>query len=205
MSRWRGVLAAGILGILAAGCRPAAETDVEARSPEAVTAPEVQPALEEAVRGNLQETQGLDASRVTVEVVDGLAVLSGVVPSDDARRRVEEITRRTSGIVEVRNRLIVGQVQEAPAAGGAGATGNAPANAPGTQGAAPGADSLENRVLQGIREQTTVRTQNLRVSAQGGTVTLSGTVPSETDRAAAERAARDVQGVQNVNNQLTVR
>lgn len=43
------------------------------------------------------------------------------------------------------------------------------------------------------------------VESTGGVVTLSGSVPTVEDRARAERLARQVGGVQRVNNYLQVR
>jgi osmotically-inducible protein OsmY len=44
----------------------------------------------------------------------------------------------------------------------------------------------------------------IEVIAEGGTVTLTGRVDTETARAAAEEVAASVEGVQGVNNQLQV-
>jgi osmotically-inducible protein OsmY len=46
--------------------------------------------------------------------------------------------------------------------------------------------------------------ENLRVSARGGEVTLSGQVLAEEDREAAEAVARRVSGVQVVRNEIAV-
>jgi len=46
--------------------------------------------------------------------------------------------------------------------------------------------------------------ENLRVSARGGEITLSGQVLAEEDREGAEAAARTVGGVQIVRNEIAV-
>ena len=46
---------------------------------------------------------------------------------------------------------------------------------------------------------------NIDVDTSGGQVTLSGTAPDATSRDRATQLARDVSGVTNVNNQLTVK
>jgi hypothetical protein len=54
------------------------------------------------------------------------------------------------------------------------------------------------------RGATVADAQNVQVSVQNGAVILSGTVPSEAERQEMEQQARQVQGVQSVNNQLQV-
>ena len=46
---------------------------------------------------------------------------------------------------------------------------------------------------------------NINVDAKSGAVTLTGTVPSEAEKAKAETIAKGVEGVKSVTNSLTVR
>jgi len=49
-----------------------------------------------------------------------------------------------------------------------------------------------------------LKTRDVRVSSEGGVVTLAGTVSTDLEKAAVERMAAQVKGVKQVQNQLTV-
>jgi len=100
MSRTHRALALAIaLGSFVA-CRPAPRSD-------ALIASDVK----EELRG--EET--LAADTISVRAVDGVVTLQGVVPSDDSRRRAEEIAGDVSGVKSVANRLEVAARPSAPA------------------------------------------------------------------------------------------
>jgi osmotically-inducible protein OsmY len=46
--------------------------------------------------------------------------------------------------------------------------------------------------------------ESVNVSANNGNVTLTGTVPTQDDKNSLEQKVRGMDGVQNVNNQVTV-
>ncbi len=72
--------------------------------------------------------------------------------------------------------------------------------------AAADADAtLAGAVRSRLSAEALLRSAPIAVSAYSGTVTLRGTVATETLRAAAERSARSVAGVVAVNNQLKVK
>ncbi len=84
--------------------------------------------------------------------------------------------------------------------------GNAPGSGtPADQRAAVrSAAPLDATVRARLGADPALRGAPISVSAAGGTVTLSGTVATAAQRAAAERTARSVAGVSAVNNQLKV-
>jgi hyperosmotically inducible periplasmic protein len=61
------------------------------------------------------------------------------------------------------------------------------------------------RVKRALFEQQGVNLNQVEVATQGGRVQLSGFVPDEAAARAAEEAARGVQGVRTVLNELRVR
>jgi len=65
------------------------------------------------------------------------------------------------------------------------------------------AASLESRISKKLNADATLKRYNIKVSADGSVVTLSGTVPTEADRAKAASLAK-VDGVTRVNNQIIV-
>ena len=70
----------------------------------------------------------------------------------------------------------------------------------------PADRTLIQQVKAAIGNDTALTTiaPNIQVSAQGGTVTLSGNVQNEHQKRAVERAAKGTAGVVTVNNQLEV-
>lgn len=60
-------------------------------------------------------------------------------------------------------------------------------------------------VRRAFTRTTNLNSANIRVDARHGTVTLSGTVPQQSQIARAGNAARSVRGVRSVQNRLTVR
>ena len=66
-------------------------------------------------------------------------------------------------------------------------------------------DEVESAIVKGIVANPEVFAADLRVKAVAGAVTLWGSVKSEEARLTAEKIARAVPGVREVNNRLTVR
>jgi hyperosmotically inducible periplasmic protein len=67
------------------------------------------------------------------------------------------------------------------------------------------ADQVRTAVNGGTAEATTDASKNIQVSASGGTVTIKGTVKSDTEKSRIETAAKAVPGVTKVENQLEVK
>src|SRR5262245_12489663 len=65
-------------------------------------------------------------------------------------------------------------------------------------------EMLATAVHDSLSHDKRVNAMQLRVSAQQGVVQLTGTVPREADRNAAETIARRVAGVRDVRNQIKV-
>jgi hypothetical protein len=88
------------------------------------------------------------------------------------------------------------------------------ARSPVNQGAELEADrgDLAAQVKQRLTQESTGKhglmthqvARNVQVSAEGGEITLKGTVPSEKDKNMIEVRAREIRGVTKVNNQLIV-
>jgi osmotically-inducible protein OsmY len=64
--------------------------------------------------------------------------------------------------------------------------------------------ALASHVEALLMHDQSVWVENLRVSARGGEVIVSGQVLADEDRDAAEAVARGVAGVQSVRNDLIV-
>ncbi|MGA2552155.1 MAG: BON domain-containing protein [Burkholderiaceae bacterium] len=64
---------------------------------------------------------------------------------------------------------------------------------------------LKNDVVEELRWEPSVTSENISVVAHNGVVTLSGTVPYYAEKWSAERAARRVHGVKAIAEELDVR
>jgi osmotically-inducible protein OsmY len=63
---------------------------------------------------------------------------------------------------------------------------------------------LQNEVIEELKWEPCVTATELRVLADNGLVTLSGTVPTFAEKFAAERAARRVEGVNELTDEIKV-
>ncbi len=146
---------------------------------------------------------------INVTTRDGVVKLKGFVASDDARRQVLEITRNTDGVRQIDDReLLVGRpanesfdiVARPPSLPPVATTGVAPvAPLP-----APDDSTVVSLVQARYYLDPALKTRQIDVTAANGVVTLKGQVASEGERAQALSLARSTQGVQRVEDALTV-
>lgn len=140
----------------------------------------------------------LDASNIKgidVSVVNATVTLSGTADQATADRAAE-IARGAKGVQSVTNQITI-----------AGAGGTVPV----PTGPAPDVDlgqedqRLASAVNQRLAAEAALAGSRLNVpTVTAGVATLTGTVPSDAAKAAAEKAARSVAGITNVVNQLQV-
>ena len=145
---------------------------------------------------------------INVSSRDGVVKLKGFVESDDARRQVMEITRNTDGVKQVDDRdLLVGrpatqsfEVAAVPAATAPIATtGSTPATPP-----RPDDVTVTSMVQAKFYLDQTIKARHVDVQTANGVVTLRGQVASESERGQALSLARATQGVDRVEDSLTV-
>ena len=124
------------------------------------------------------------ARHVEVNARNGMVTLTGTTPSDQDKRMILAVVENTPGVTTINDQ---------------------------TQLAFPYARSvtasdrvLENRVRQALRDDPVARefASNISVSAENGTVRLSGGLPSSADRLLAERIARNTPGVRAVDDDI---
>jgi hypothetical protein len=66
------------------------------------------------VRDELRGEDELQAEAITVKAVNGEVTLQGIVPSEEARQRAEDIADDVQGVTGVSNRLEVASAPTAP-------------------------------------------------------------------------------------------
>jgi osmotically-inducible protein OsmY len=115
---------------------------------------------------------------IKVVVDHGWVMLEGDVEWNYARKSAEKAVRRIKGVSGVSN-LIKLKPKADPS-------------------------EIKRKIEDAFRRSAEVDASNVQVEADGGTVTLSGTVKSWAEREAAARAAWRAPGVMQVDNRLVV-
>ncbi|QDV88511.1 BON domain-containing protein [Planctomycetes bacterium TBK1r] len=135
--------------------------------------------LESAIKADLDDTESLNASRISVEVENGLVTLSGNVSSLMDKRRAGQIAKRTRSIQGVLNQLYVDRSDRSD-------------------------DAIREDVLMRLRVNDSLDRPEIVVNVENGNVAMAGKIDSLAEKRLAETAAAGVRGVTEVQNQLTV-
>ena len=176
--------------------------------------------------------EDIKARYINVSTRGGVVALTGRVADERAREQAVQIARNTDGVRQVEDRLVIGP--DAGAFDGQSADARAQdteeedaADAPATSvdpGATTGAvpttgtalppnvppvvpmddASVASRIQAKYFLDDAVKARRIDVTAAGGVVTLRGEVASEDERARALLLARTTDGVQRVEDSLTV-
>lgn len=146
---------------------------------------------------------------INVSSRDGVVKLKGFVENDDVRRQVLEITRNTDGVKQLDDReLLVGRppIQSFETA----SIPSVPVPVATTGiASATGAGALDDATVTSLVQakyflDPAIKGRRIEVQTTNGVVTLHGDVASEHERAQALTLARGTQGVQRVEDSLTV-
>jgi len=166
--------------------------------PSEATAREGMRVTDLEIRADLNEklvgSQGLQGQNLQVSVQDRIVTLAGRVETPAQKTGAEQLALSVANVVKVVNNLEVSN----PAA--------AQNETSGASESSPKDKELTNRVLFALfkdRENFT-DVGAIKVTRREGNVILAGAVASRSERALAERIARDVDGVKSVSNQLSV-
>jgi osmotically-inducible protein OsmY len=175
-----------------------------------------------ALRGKVQ-------GEISIEYKDGTAVLSGSVMDPKYRDKASELVKKVSGVSKVDNRITVAEKKKAftERLRGGGQDTSAKVTQAGHSADAvkqsrvqqvnselpeaatsQGADSVATRNQEIAQQIGDVLTSaqldgyDIQIRFQNGVAMLDGTVGTQAERAAAQRAAASVQGVRSVANRL---
>lgn len=141
---------------------------------------------EDIKRGIVEELywdDRVDAADVKVEVRDGRATLSGTVPTYNARTAAEEDARAIVGAGIVDNQLTVKHP---------------------THVRVPTDEELEANVMSTLRWHAEIDPSDIEARADGGWITLRGTVESYWQKVETEALILPMTGVRGVSNELAV-
>jgi hyperosmotically inducible protein len=134
----------------------------------------------------------LGGKSIDVKVENRVVALSGTVDNPAQRNGAEQTARAVEGVVSVTNNLAVANPQAATEP-------PAPQPAPTDVSA-----DLAKRVEFELYRTGAFDTLGMKITSEGGTVTLSGNVRSQAEFLLAERIAQTTPGVQKTVNNLKV-
>ena len=144
------------------------------------------------------------ARYIDVSTTDKVVTIKGFVDSPAARDRALAIARNTSGVRQVDDQLLIGQSPKAFESTQPVATSGISQPTP-ASGDAPVDDSrLTSSIQAKFFLDPVIKARHIDVDARGGVVTLHGEVASEAERANALLLARTADGVQRLEDHLTV-
>jgi osmotically-inducible protein OsmY len=136
--------------------------------------------VREAVESALLYDPRVPSFDVTTQVSSGVVTLRGVVDNPVAKRAAAQDARNTVGVAYVKNRLKVRPVVHLTD------------------------EKIENRVQRALSRDPYVDRYDITVVVTGGIVDLFGVVDSHFEKAQAEEVTSRVNGVQMVDNNLSV-
>lgn len=125
--------------------------------------------------------------RIDVDTIQGVVTLRGKVPSETMKASAERIASETDGVKQVVNELVVDDQKV---------------------GERISENASDGRIRTAIGAKLTVdddvRRRNVDIDVVDGVVTLSGIVHNDAEREEVERRAKEVEGVKEIRNELTV-
>lgn len=168
-----------------------------------------------AVKAQLAVDEAVPADEITVETHDGVVTLTGAVQTDVARLRAAEIARETRGVRDVVNELHTTPGVAATTGTGGPEMDDAERGIRGTdpqwrEGAEADAEAragdaaVTTSVRTAFMEDTSLKDLSINVSTRENVVTLTGTVPSQTEKHRAIELAREAEGVRSVVDRIRV-
>ncbi|NDW05479.1 BON domain-containing protein [Jiella pacifica] len=138
--------------------------------------------LRQDILDELEFEPSIEAAHIGVAVENGVATLTGHVPTYAQKRKVEEVVRRVKGV-----RGIAEEIEVRPL--GSHRTAD---------------DEIARRSLNVIGWNTMIPDDKVQVKVENGWVTISGTVEWQYQRNAAAEAVRDLDGVLGITNMIEV-
>lgn len=136
---------------------------------------------------------------IDVTTNDGVVRLSGRVDTEAQHRQAVALARGTEGVKQVDDRLQVSK-------GAPGASGVTPVRpVPGATIDNPTPDAwITTKIQSQYFVDPAVKMLAVNVDTSNGTVTLTGQVATDAERQAAERIAKDTDGVKRVVNRISI-
>ena len=137
------------------------------------------------VKADFIKDDAVKSTDIRVETTSGVVQLSGFVGSDAIRQRAELLANSVAGVKSVRNDLAIQR-------------------SPQTAGQYVDDSTLTTQVKAALLADDEVKGLAISVVTSGGTVQLTGTAKSDSERQKAEQLAKNIQGVTAVQNSIAI-
>lgn len=137
------------------------------------------------VKADLIKDNTVKATEIQVETTQGVVQLNGFVGSEEARQRAEQLAKSIEGVKSVSNNLAV-------------------QSTPHSAGQIVDDTAITIKVKAALLADDEVKGLAINVETSGGTVQLTGSAKSDSERQKAERLAKAVEGVSSVQNSIAV-
>ena len=144
------------------------------------------------VKSRLETERNINASQITVTTKNKVVSLSGPVDSPATKDRAVTIAKGVEGVKNVVDDMTVST-----------AVAEMPKSAAGTN-AAPSDTAIAQAVERNLKADPSTANEQIEVQTEGGVVTLTGTVKSSEEKEHVVRIARGTEGVQRVEDKLSV-
>jgi hyperosmotically inducible protein len=204
-------VALALVGALAAACNrtDTSETAADVKAAASRAGEKLADSwLTSKVQAQYFADEDIKSRHINVTTRDGTVTLTGFVESEDVRQQALQIAKNTDGVRQINDQLLIGQpparFETAPVATtGADATAAAP---PETGDAAVllTDEVIASRIQAKYFLDSAVKGRTIDVASANGVVTLRGQVASDAERAQALLIARMTEGVQRVEDSLSV-
>ena len=188
-------LAAALVAVQLAGC---ASSDTRRASGQVIDDASITARVKTALAKQAGVGSAMD---INVNTYNGMVQLSGFVPSPEVVDRAGEAARNVQGVQSLRNDIQVAAPRADASAGSSGASSDT------RRGGGQFVEdaSITARVKAAVAKQAGIGGAiDINVNTHNGTVQLSGFVPSQEVANRAGEAARNVEGVQSVKNDIQV-
>jgi hyperosmotically inducible protein len=136
--------------------------------------------LESQVRAALGDSPSTRRSQVQVTVNNGVATITGSVDTLWLKAQVQRVVLEVSGVTAARNHVKVIPPKPVPDS------------------------AIANAILDALKRSDSIDDKAVEVAVEGGTVTLSGSVASESASQIAYNFALNTVGVKELRNNLVV-
>ena len=137
------------------------------------------PRIERVIEGELWEARAVDANAIDIDVMHGIATLSGTVDNILSKERAIRIAQMTRGVMSVVDRMTVRESDRSDAA-------------------------VEVDLQRAFITDPATDSWEIGSTVENGAVTLTGTVQSAPEKRLAERVAKSVTGVRSVDNLISI-
>ncbi|MES2206535.1 MAG: BON domain-containing protein [Pseudomonadota bacterium] len=145
-------------------------------------------AITAKVKAAILAEPNLKSLQINVETANHDVTLSGSVDSQEQFTRAQELTSSLAGVKGVSNNLVVKSTNTA--------TNNA--------GETVSDTSITTKVKAALLAEPNLKSRNIKVETNNGTVTLSGDLETQEQVDKAQEITKPVAGVKDVKNNITV-